>query len=171
MVMNCVYFITDGEFIKIGIASDLDRRLSQLQTGNPRELRVLYIIECHDMSEARSLETYLHQRLRDRCVLNEWFTFDRDAIMAAVNSAGYRLRYVSPVPQNIFRVHWRFCAVNAVKEVVEIAGAMVVGAFLTNVPIVGEALRFLSESPLTLGVAIGAVAVVMLVDSSRRRRG
>lgn len=60
---------------------------------------------------------------------------------------------------------------NAVKEVVEIAGAMVVGAFLTNVPIVGEALRFLSESPLTLGVAIGAVAVVMLVDSSRRRRG
>lgn len=171
MVMNCVYFITDGEFIKIGIASDLDRRLSQLQTGNPRELRVLYIIECHDMSEARSLETYLHQRLRDCCVLNEWFTFDRDAIMAAVNSAGYRLRYMSPVPQNVFRVHWRFCAVNAVKEVVEITGAMVVGAFLTNVPIVGEALRFLSESPLTLGVAIGAVAVVMLVDSSRRRRG
>ena len=32
----CVYFITDGEYIKIGIAASLPNRVRQLQTGNAR---------------------------------------------------------------------------------------------------------------------------------------
>lgn len=171
---NVVYFISDGEFLKIGIASDLDRRLTQLQTGNARELTVVSVIECRDMDEARSLEGFLHDRLARLNVLNEWFLFDRKAIVAAVHSAGYRMNYMAPVADKMSRrfreIVWRSVAVNLTKEIAEICGAMILGAFLTEVPVVGDVLQFLAHNAVAFGIAIGVVGVIMLLDSARRRR-
>ena len=46
--MSYVYFILDekSKAIKIGKANNIEQRLSDLQTGNPNILNVIYQIEC-----------------------------------------------------------------------------------------------------------------------------
>lgn len=172
MVRDCVYFITDGDFIKIGIASDLDRRVRQLQTGNPRLLTVMAVIKCRSMDEARDLETFLHRSLSDLNILNEWFVFDRGAIMAAVARAGYHMDFLSPIPENLRVEHRRYVFMNFVKELIEILGALVLGAFLIlgDIPILSDCISFAASNPFIRGLAIGGMVVVVLFDIIRRRR-
>ena len=66
----CVYFITDGEYVKIGATSNIKQRLDTLQTGNPRTLEVLKMIPT---SEPYKLEASLHKKYRNRQVNNEWY--------------------------------------------------------------------------------------------------
>jgi hypothetical protein len=68
-----VYFISDGEFIKIGKANNVERRLKELQTGNPKELKILRIIKCTDEYAAYELETFLHSMLHSVNSIGEWF--------------------------------------------------------------------------------------------------
>ena len=39
--ITCIYFISDGNYIKIGQAKDLQNRITGMQTENPRELFVI----------------------------------------------------------------------------------------------------------------------------------
>ena len=43
--ITCIYFISDGNYIKIGQAKDLQNRITGMQTENPRELFVIARIE------------------------------------------------------------------------------------------------------------------------------
>lgn len=65
-----IYFITDGVYVKIGVATNLDKRLKGLQTGNPRELKILYsfFTEWPYVVEAKLHKKYKHKHIR--C---EWF--------------------------------------------------------------------------------------------------
>lgn len=64
-----VYFITDGLFTKIGTTTDVDRRLSNLQTANARELKVALVFE-----GGLELEKELHSMMSKVKVRNsEWF--------------------------------------------------------------------------------------------------
>lgn len=66
-----VYFIqagTDGP-IKIGYAASVADRLSQIQTCNPIELRLLGVVR----GAARGLEMLLHREFGDAHVRGEWF--------------------------------------------------------------------------------------------------
>jgi hypothetical protein len=65
-----LYFIQAGEEgpIKIGIASNVTKRLSMLQIGNAEELRVLALLECHP-----SVEDLLHGRFAEGRIRGEWF--------------------------------------------------------------------------------------------------
>jgi hypothetical protein len=65
-----LYFIQEGDRgpIKIGIAHEVDVRLSGLQTGNPRPLRLLLSCPVPEGTEAR-----LHERLARHCIRGEWF--------------------------------------------------------------------------------------------------
>lgn len=79
-----VYFIQDGEFVKIGATSNgarPDKRLDALQTGNPRELTLRCVI-------AGDLERAFHNHFRLLRVRGEWFRIDDEleAFMAAVES-------------------------------------------------------------------------------------
>jgi len=66
-----VYIVTDGSHYKIGITSgDVSRRLAQLQTGNPRRLRIVKVIGSDD--PARTEHT-LHVMLQHRRGHGEWF--------------------------------------------------------------------------------------------------
>lgn len=65
-----VYFIQDeGVDIKIGFSErDPMARLSAMQTGNPRELRLLAF-----MDGSRSTEAMLHEKFSEFRVRGEWF--------------------------------------------------------------------------------------------------
>lgn len=64
-----VYFLTDGNLIKIGYTEDITRRLAQLQTGNSRKLEVLSVIP----SGTKKTERAIHRNWRMDRVRGEWF--------------------------------------------------------------------------------------------------
>jgi hypothetical protein len=70
--MRVVYLIKDEvvELYKIGVAKNPVRRLQKLQTGNPHKLSIVCTYEA--MYPFR-LETLLHNKFKNQCVLNEWY--------------------------------------------------------------------------------------------------
>jgi hypothetical protein len=68
--MSYVYLIQSDRYFKIGIANDVESRLSQLQTGNPNEL---VIESCYEFPNAQAVETVLHQKFSSVRKLGEWF--------------------------------------------------------------------------------------------------
>lgn len=65
-----VYFISDGEFVKIGYttADDAEQRLKSLQTGNPKKLKLLKSVPGDSQTERKC-----HQSLARYRVSGEWF--------------------------------------------------------------------------------------------------
>jgi len=80
-----VYFVSDGEYVKIGrtggLRENVMRRIKQFATGNPRPMSALIILETN-YGAARWLENALHEMFRDRRVKNEWFDILNDVIDA-----------------------------------------------------------------------------------------
>jgi hypothetical protein len=66
-----IYFVTDGNFTKIGATTyNVDKRLVELQTGNAKKLSV---IGFYEVDNKITTERYLHELFNDRNILNEWF--------------------------------------------------------------------------------------------------
>jgi T5orf172 domain len=66
-----LYLISDGEKVKIGVSENPEKRLSQLQTGHPKRLKLIKIYNVPNYFEKR-----LHRQLwmfRERHN-GEWFT-------------------------------------------------------------------------------------------------
>jgi len=70
--MNKIYFIQSGENgpVKIGQSEDPIARLEQLQTGNPEELKLLWVYEGDEYTEHEIHEMFKKDRVR-----GEWFKF------------------------------------------------------------------------------------------------
>lgn len=70
-----VYFIRSGKKgdIKIGKSNNPEKRMAELQTGNPKKLRLIASIHCKSEQEAFSLEKKIHQLFRKRRLHGEWF--------------------------------------------------------------------------------------------------
>lgn len=87
---NCLYVITADEFAgvyKIGIAFDVDKRLSQMQTGCPYRL---YAVSVHYVNNPLDAELMLHSYFFKKKVRGEWFRLsDTD------------LEFISEVMENI----------------------------------------------------------------------
>lgn len=70
--VTTLYFIESGEFVKVGLADDVQRRLHDLQLGNPLPLRL-----AHRRTIPRALnkqvERLVHGRLGEWSVGREWF--------------------------------------------------------------------------------------------------
>lgn len=75
-----VYFIKAGKNkkapIKIGVATNIERRLATLQTGNHLELFLLAAIKCDSKSHAYGLESMFHRMLKRHKMRGEWFRHD-----------------------------------------------------------------------------------------------
>ncbi|MFI5638316.1 GIY-YIG nuclease family protein [Streptomyces goshikiensis] len=80
-----VYLIGDAKTmkVKIGIASDPKRRLSEIQTGNPARLVIFAVFH----GNART-ERALHKRFATRRLSGEWFDFVGLDPVQAVTAAG-----------------------------------------------------------------------------------
>lgn len=79
-------FGADGGAVKIGIAADPHKRLSQVQTGHPQRLRIEAAIEVADRTEAARIERAVHARLSDKRETGEWFLCRPDEAAAAIRS-------------------------------------------------------------------------------------
>jgi DNA-binding Xre family transcriptional regulator len=66
-----VYFVQAGHGgpIKIGLAKDVGCRVANMQTGNPKKLRVIGTIP----AASEHIEAELHRRFQAGCVGGEWF--------------------------------------------------------------------------------------------------
>lgn len=71
LFMKSVYLIrgNNGKY-KIGIAKNPEKRLSQLQTGNSDDLK---LIETYKSDNARKIETILHNHYMCEKERGEWF--------------------------------------------------------------------------------------------------
>lgn len=79
MVGPWVYFIDDGTAIKIGFATDVEKRLLGLQTSSHRTLTVLLVV-----MGSRQLERRLHRKFRSDHIRGEWF-HRSDALLAFID--------------------------------------------------------------------------------------
>jgi len=63
-----IYFIQCGNTIKIGITSDVEKRLNDLQVANPVKLKVLLTLRGTNQDER-----ILHRRFRKYLIRGEWY--------------------------------------------------------------------------------------------------
>lgn len=77
-----VYFITDGNAIKIGYTQyfDAKQRIAQLQTANPRPLRVLGVRP----DGTPENERMLHRELRKYRLRGEWFDYTQPGVQQRI---------------------------------------------------------------------------------------
>lgn len=88
----CIYFVSDGDFVKIGIAASLPNRIKQLQTGNPRKLYAVYVIEAESQKEALKIENEFHMSLKEKQCIGEWFDVKDFEIRKQCRKLGYKLK-------------------------------------------------------------------------------
>lgn len=70
-----VYFIRQGDMVKIGRARNVSARLGNLQTAHHTELM---LVGCILADEAKEVE--IHNQFREHRVRGEWFRLDADLI-------------------------------------------------------------------------------------------
>lgn len=72
---SVVYFVQghEGGPVKIGVTSDIDKRLKALQTGHPDFLRLLRWVPGDAVTEAS-----FHARFASLRMTGEWFRFEGD---------------------------------------------------------------------------------------------
>lgn len=70
-----IYFISDGEYIKIGYAYNVHLRLSTMQSGNARKLKIIGMHKGHTKDEKR-----LHRHFNHLHYNGEWFKHDLEII-------------------------------------------------------------------------------------------
>lgn len=82
-----VYFVRSGDFIKIGVAENVVRRVqSAALAWNPHPVEVLGWIHEPDCEAAQMLERRLHQRFKAHHHRLEWFRADSE-LVDFINSA------------------------------------------------------------------------------------
>lgn len=74
----CVYLAFHGlndraEFLKIGVAADVKKRMRELYTGNPLPRLWTFSAEFNSRSLAYRVETALHKHMRHEGTSGEWF--------------------------------------------------------------------------------------------------
>lgn len=79
MTEGYVYFIRNNEgYIKIGIATDVQKRLAQLQTANAHKLELVGAIP---HIRYKDIEVRLHEQFADKRLLGEWFEISGDDVV------------------------------------------------------------------------------------------
>ena len=79
MRTSFVYFIQDeaNDAVKIGKANDCQKRLIDLQVGNPTALKLVGYVEC-EASAVASVEGMIHGRFEPHWLSGEWFRFHEE---------------------------------------------------------------------------------------------
>lgn len=86
-----VYFITELEnslrgqlIVKIGRSQALTRRMSNLQTGNVRDLALMGEIRTRNIEDDRSVEAALHTLFKNKRENREWFALSVEDVLAGL---------------------------------------------------------------------------------------
>lgn len=71
-----VYLVSNGKHLKIGMTSDIKKRLAALQTASPEELTILGLIPFQNRAQAKTAESRLHKSCKRYRRRGEWFSPD-----------------------------------------------------------------------------------------------
>lgn len=76
-----IYFIADrkNDLVKIGVSNDRDRRLKQLQTGNPFVLELMGWIA--EETNQFKIEANIHKEYSNKCFRGEWFSINQNEVL------------------------------------------------------------------------------------------
>lgn len=77
--VSVVYFVRAGDFVKVGITTDLHRRLATLRTSNPHEVELLGVV-----LGGADRERHVHDALSSFHYRREWFRADPDLLTAVL---------------------------------------------------------------------------------------
>lgn len=80
-----VYLIRSGDFHKVGIAEDVERRRAALQLANPGQVVIERSFRYRSRLQALLVERTVHQVLAPWNVHSEWFSADRATIDEAIS--------------------------------------------------------------------------------------
>jgi hypothetical protein len=73
MSKSYVYIISDGQDYKVGVSNNPDKRLKQLQTGNPKKLKIVNLFEV-EKTKVFKMEKEAHNKIRGWYIKSgEWF--------------------------------------------------------------------------------------------------
>ncbi len=72
-----VYILKSGDYYKIGHSKDLLRRIDSLLTGNPVGVEIILWVMT---SEAKKLETILHEFMAEKRHTREWFKLEDEDV-------------------------------------------------------------------------------------------
>ena len=99
--MTCIlYMIRAGDYLKIGYTTNLDKRLSSIQTGNPLPLSIECALECETVGQAKMAEKKLHSRYKRHRAVGEWF------LLPHLDEMPVDVRFKIGVPFNVL-IDWR----------------------------------------------------------------
>lgn len=87
-----IYESEDPSASKIGVAGDLIKRLSSMQVGTWRALRIGHAVKLPSKSAAHAIERQVHQALSALHVRGEWFRVSPDRAAAEVELAMSQLK-------------------------------------------------------------------------------
>lgn len=73
MYVYMIRCINRDNYVKIGVARNVESRLETLQTSSPYRLEVLASIRCNGRRHAYDLEKRLHWLFRKQRIRGEWF--------------------------------------------------------------------------------------------------
>lgn len=83
-----VYIISDGELTKIGITTNVTKRMLSLQSGNGRKLDLAMFTVLG--GDAAVVESYLHGMFAHKKCIGEWFNLTHGDIIACKEYIGSR---------------------------------------------------------------------------------
>lgn len=99
--MSCSLYLIAPEGVdrpvKIGVADDPQKRLRQLQTGNPTPLRIVRTFSAQSRAAVNDWEFHAHRLFADHRLAGEWFDLSADDIIARVPE--WRRRKPKPAPR------------------------------------------------------------------------
>lgn len=105
-----VYFVRPSKrpVVKVGVARDLESRLSALQTGSPERLVVLGIIKGAGFDRER----LIHERFARKRINGEWFELDDEMLRFIASestcpkfSAEYFVRWLVSFRDSVLRIY------------------------------------------------------------------
>lgn len=85
----------DKVYVKIGLSSSVQRRLSNIQTGCPHPITHAFVVRSKYREEVKGLERLLHVLLEPERLRAEWYegssTFfeSLDAVLSKINRGGF----------------------------------------------------------------------------------
>ncbi len=83
MKKHYCYIVQAGNFVKIGYTSNIENRLEQIQTNNPKEVKLLVCFPHETRGAARAMEQRWHLRFSVHLERGEWYR--RAAVLKELN--------------------------------------------------------------------------------------
>lgn len=98
--MNIVYLIKDIDLglYKIGATKHtIDKRIKQLQTGNPSPIELIHTYYTNDHFK---VERMLHNYYKDKKYNNEWFQLDAEDVSNFINECNKYQNIIDSLKEN-----------------------------------------------------------------------